>query len=380
MTTSTTNRTSTGQRLSAAEQRTLLKAALPSDQTFEAQLAARGLAAPRRGQLRVLQLNLGKLCNMRCSHCHVDAGPHQGHTQMSDAVVEQCLTALERLRPAVLDLTGGAPELHPRFRELVRRARALGIEVIDRCNLTVLLLPALADLAPFLAEQGVEIVASLPQPDAVGTDGQRGEGTWEASIRALRLLNGLGYGQGDPGRQLTLMSNPCGTRLQQLTPCDELAWKRQLREQAGVRFDRLIGLNNMPIARFLEQLQDDGHVNCYLGLLQRSFNHEALVGLMCRDTVSVAADGRLHDCDFNQMLELPLGAGGASADASISAASSCGGQGERLLTIANLQDDSLLNAPIQWGNHCYGCTAGQGSSCAGATAGASTGAAAATTA
>ena len=343
-------------RLSAAEQRTLIETALPNEQAFQAQLAARGMPAPHRGTLRVLQLNLGKLCNMRCSHCHVDASPHQGHTQMDDAVVEHCLAALERLRPAVLDLAGGAPELHPRFRDLVRRARALDIQVIDRCNLTVLLLPALADLAPFLAEQGVEIVASLPQPEADGTDAQRGEGTWEASIRALQLLNGIGYGHGDPGRRLTLMSNPCGTRLQQLTACDELAWKRQLREQAGVRFDRLIGLNNMPIARFLEQLQDDGHVNCYLGLLERAFNPEAVDGLMCRDTVSVAADGRLYDCDFNQMLDLPLGAGAS---------------GERRLTIADLEHAALINAPIQWGNHCYGCTAGQGSSCAGATTGSS---------
>ena len=338
-----------GDRLSGEQQRRLLQAVLPQDQAFERHLASHGIAAPRRTTLRVLQLNLGKLCNMRCSHCHVDAGPHQGHTQMGDEVVDQCLAALERLRPAVLDLTGGAPELHPRFRELVRRARALDIAVIDRCNLTVLLLPALADLAPFLAEQGVEIVASLPQPEAGGTDAQRGDGTWEASIRALRRLNGLGYGQGHPDRRLTLMSNPCGTRLQQLTACDELAWKRQLQEQAGVTFDHLIGLNNMPIARFLEQLQADGHLNCYLRLLQRSFNPAAVDGLMCRDTVSVAADGQLYDCDFNQMLALPLGHTSPAP------------------TIANLSKSTLVDASIRLGNHCYGCTAGQGSSCAGAT-------------
>jgi len=351
--------TTARQRLTADQQRALLQAALPREQAFPAQLSAGSAVPPRRASLRVLQLNLGKLCNMRCSHCHVDAGPHQGHTQMADPVVDQCLTALERLQPAVLDLTGGAPELHPRFRDLVRRARALGIQVIDRCNLTVLLLPALADLAPFLAEQGVEIVASLPQPEQDDTDAQRGEGTWAGSIRALQQLNALGYGQGDPARRLTLMSNPPGTRLQQLTPCDEQAWRRQLREQAGVRFDRLIGLNNMPIARFLEQLQADGHVNCYLGLLQRAFNPAALEGLMCRDTVSVAADGRLYDCDFNQMLELPMAAGPR--------------------TIAELNRAALIEAPIHWGNHCYGCTAGQGSSCAGATTAGATAETAATT-
>ncbi|MFM2079640.1 MAG: hypothetical protein RLZZ589_1262 [Cyanobacteriota bacterium] len=348
------------ERLSAGRQVALLDAALPPDQAFRASLRHRGLPEPRRGELRVLQLNLGRLCNMRCSHCHVDAGPHQGHTLMGEAVVEQSLEAIGRLRPAVLDLTGGAPELHPRFRDLVREARRQGCHVIDRCNLTVLLLPALGDLASFLAEQGVEIVASLPQPDRAGTDGQRGEGTWEASITALRRLNALGYGQGDPQRRLTLMSNPCGTRLQQLGPADEQTWKQRLRELADVGFDRLIGLNNMPIARFLEQLQRDGHVNCYLKLLQGAFNPAALDGLMCRDTLSVSPEGRLHDCDFNQMLELPLGAGAAAATTGL----------------ASLNRTALREAPIHWGNHCYGCTAGQGSSCAGATATATAAAAA----
>lgn len=334
--------------LSPAEQLQLLEQALPETLEFPQHLAAEGLTLPLRGPLRVLQLNLGKLCNMRCSHCHVDAGPHQGHTQMADAVVDQCIAAMERLRPAVVDLTGGAPELHPRFRDLVRAARQQGCHVIDRCNLTVLLLPALSDLAAFLAQEQVEIVASLPQPEAESTDAQRGDGTWEASIQALQQLNALGYGQGDPKRQLTLMSNPEGTRLQQLTPCDTAAWKRRLQELAGVQFDQLIGLNNMPIARFLEQLQRDGHVNCYLKLLQGAFNANALDGLMCRDTLSVAADGRLYDCDFNQMLELPL-AGDAS-------------------TIEAISLEQLQNRAIRWGNHCYGCTAGQGSSCAGATA------------
>ena len=333
--------------LSPLEQIGLLDAALPKPQGFTQSLAARGQTPPQRRPLRVLQLNLGRLCNMRCGHCHVDAGPHQGHTLMNDAVVEDCLAAIARLQPAVLDLTGGAPELHPRFRELVLAGRQQGCQVIDRCNLTVLLLPTQRDLAPFLAAQRVEIVASLPQPDQEATDGQRGEGTWGASIEALRLLNGLGYGQGDPTRQLTLMSNPEGTRLQQLTACDTATWTRRLQELAGVQFDRLIGLNNMPIARFLQQLQRDGHVNCYLALLERAFNPAALEGLMCRDTLSVAPDGRLYDCDFNQMLELPL-AGGA--------------------TVSTITRERLLEGAIHWGNHCYGCTAGQGSSCSGATA------------
>ena len=328
-------------------QRELLTAALPAELSFERSLAAQAAAAPEHDQLRVLQLNLGKLCNMQCSHCHVDAGPHQGHTQMGDAVVDACIAAIERLRPAVLDLTGGAPELHPRFRDLIRAARQRGCHVIDRCNLTVLLLPALSDLVGFLAEHQVEIVASLPQPEETSTDAQRGDGTWEASIEALRRLNANGYGQGQSERQLTLMSNPCGTQLQQLTACDEVRWKRELQEKAGVQFDRLIGLNNMPIARFLQQLQADGHVNCYLKLLQGAFNPGALAGLMCRDTLSVAADGSIYDCDFNQMLDLPL-SGGAD--------------------IRSIDLEQWKAQPIRWGNHCFGCTAGQGSSCAGATA------------
>jgi radical SAM/Cys-rich protein len=340
--------------LTPAAQQQLLNTALPEELSFQATLPAVGLVPPRRSELRVLQLNLGKLCNMQCSHCHVDAGPHQGQSQMSDRVVEACITAIARLQPEVVDLTGGAPELHQRFRDLVRAARQQGCHVIDRCNLTVLLLPALADLSTFLAEQQVEIVASLPQPEAGSTDAQRGDGAWDASIQALRQLNQLGYGQGDPQLQLTLMSNPAGTSLQQLTPCDEELWKARLMEQVGVRFDRLIGLNNMPIARFLEQLQRNGHVNCYLKLLQGAFNPAALGALMCRDTLSVAPDGSLYDCDFNQMLKLPLGQGSL--------------QEQSPPSIETITREQLHERAIQWGNHCFGCTAGQGSSCAGATA------------
>ncbi|MEI6829039.1 MAG: arsenosugar biosynthesis radical SAM (seleno)protein ArsS [Synechococcaceae cyanobacterium ELA445] len=337
--------------LEPSQQRLLVEQALPVEARLDAELARRCLEPPRRGGLRVLQLNLGRLCNMRCHHCHVDAGPDQGSTQMGEVVVEQCMAAIARLRPEVVDLTGGAPELHSHFRRLVSGARAQGCHVIDRCNLTVLLLPALVDLASFLAENQVEIVASLPDPEAEATDAQRGEGTWAGSIEALRRLNALGYGQGDPQRVLTLMSNPAGTRLQQITPCDQKRWQQQLLEAHGVRFDRLIGLNNMPIARFLDQLRSDGHVNCYFKLLHGAFNPGALAGLMCRDTLSVAPDGRLHDCDFNQMLDLPL----ESAP------------GEEP-TIETVVADQIEGSAIRWGNHCYGCTAGQGSSCSGATA------------
>ncbi|MFM8525345.1 MAG: arsenosugar biosynthesis radical SAM (seleno)protein ArsS [Cyanobacteriota bacterium] len=351
--TSLTRTTGRPAAVPAAEQRRRLEQALADGASWQQSVAASGQALPVRGTLRVLQLNLGRLCNMACSHCHVDAGPHQGHTQMPQAVVEQCLAAIQRLRPAVVDLTGGAPELHPAFRTLVRQARDNGCEVIDRCNLTVLELPALADLAAFLAEQEVEIVASLPSSEAEATDEQRGEGTWELSIRALQRLNALGYGQGDPKRRLTLMSNPQGTELQTLTPCDTIRWQRTLEQQAGVRFDRLIGLNNMPIARFQNDLQERGELTPYLERLQQAFNPCALKGLMCRDTLSVAADGRLFDCDFNQMLDLPLAASAPSAPRTIA----------EVVDAADLQD-----LPITWGPHCFGCAAGQGSSCAGATA------------
>jgi len=342
--------------LEPQEQQQLLRAALPPGRGFAAHLQARGLREPHRGALRVLQLNLGRLCNMTCSHCHVEAGPHQGHSQMPAVVVDQCIAAIQRLRPAVVDLTGGAPELHQQFRQLVRAARDQGCHVIDRCNLTVLLLPALADLAGFLAEQHVEIVASLPNPEAAATDAQRGEGTWEASIQALHRLNALGYGQGHPNLPLTLMSNPSGTHLQPLTACDERAWKQRLQTEAGVSFDRLIGLNNMPIARFLQQLDNEGQVNDYLNRLREAFNPSALCGLMCRDTLSVAPDGGLYDCDFNQMLNLPI--------SPISPISNTTNP-----TIATITIDHLRDRAIQWGNHCFGCTAGQGSSCAGSTTG-----------
>ena len=343
------------QALAPRQQRQLLLETLGPEGGFGATLAQRQLAAPRRSALRVLQLNLGRLCNMQCSHCHVDAGPDQGASQMAEPVVQQCLEAIGRLQPQVVDLTGGAPELHGAFRRLVLEARRQGCHVIDRSNLTVLLLPALADLAAFLADHQVEIVASLPAPEANGTDAQRGEGTWAASLEALRRLNQLGYGQNDPGRVLTLMSNPVGTALQQLTACDTAAWRRRLAEQ-GVGFDRLIGLNNMPIARFLQQLADQGQVGTYLDQLAQVFNPSALCGLMCRDTLSVAPDGRLYDCDFNQMLDLELG---APAD---------GVRNQAPPSIATVSREQLERRAIAWGNHCFGCTAGQGSSCSGATA------------
>ena len=313
--------------------------------TFQDQLTATGLPPLRRGGLRVLQLNLGRLCNMRCSHCHVDAGPDRGDTQMSDEVVDACIMAMDRLRPEVLDLTGGAPEMHLRFRDLVEEAHRRGLRIIDRCNLTILLVPAYAGLPEWLAAHQVEIVASLPHWQKPRTDSQRGEGTWEMSIAALRHLNGAGYGLGDPRRQLTLMTNPDGDRLQPLCSVVVEQWKQGLLEQEGVHFDRLIGLTNMPIARFKRWLDQEGRYSSYMETLVRGFNPGAICGLMCRDTLSVAADGSIYDCDFNQMLGMAM-------------------EG---LSIASVEPEDLERRLIQTADHCYGCTAGQGSSCSGST-------------
>jgi radical SAM/Cys-rich protein len=297
----------------------------------------------------VLQLNLGKLCNMRCSHCHVDAGPHQGHTQMADAVVEQCIAAMERLQPTVVDLTGGAPELHPRFRDLVLAARRQGCHVIDRCNLTVLLLPALHDLAAFLAREQVEIVASLPQPDEQSTDAQRGDGTWKASIQALQRLNALGYGQDGSGLELDLVYNPAGASLPPPQAALEADYRRRLMNDFGIRFNRLFTLANMPIKRFAHTLAREGRHAQYMQLLIEHFNPQAAERVMCRSLVSVGWDGTLYDCDFNQMLALPAG-----------------GRRRTLWDIDRL--DSIDQEAIVFRDHCYGCTAGAGSSCGGALA------------
>jgi len=309
----------------------------------------RDLAGPlRRGRLGILQLNLGKLCNMSCRHCHVDAGPDRVAENMDRATAEACVEALDRTEVHTVDLTGGAPELNPHFRWLVEQARARGVHVIDRCNLTVLLLPRFADLPGWLADQGVEIVASLPHHRRLNTDRQRGDGTFERSVQALRLLNQAGYGQGDPLRRLTLMHNPAG----QFLPGPQAALEREYREglaTLGLSFDRLITLNNMPISRYLEWLDEREQLQDYMRVLTEAFNPAAIEGLMCRDTVSVGWDGRLYDCDFNQMLALPVESG---------------------LHIRELGRRPLGElGEIVTRRHCLGCTAGAGSSCGGATAG-----------
>jgi radical SAM/Cys-rich protein len=319
---------------------------------FKAALAAAGWARLDPTQLEIFQVNLGKLCNMTCRHCHVDAGPDRTDAVMDRDTVEACLRALDRTQAHTVDLTGGAPELNPHFRYLVSAAVARGKHVIDRCNLTVLLTPKLADLPEFLASRGVEIVCSLPHVRRRSTDAQRGNGTYEKSIKALRLFNEHGYGQGDPGRRLTLVANPVGAFLPGDQSAMEREWRDSLAREHGVRFDRLIALNNMPIARFLEWLEATGNLQGYMELLANAFNPAAVDDLMCRNMVSVSWDGRLFDCDFNQMLE--LAAPGEPGDT---------------LHIRDFDPGRWARRRIVTGPHCFGCTAGAGSSCGGATAG-----------
>lgn len=303
----------------------------------------------RPASLQVFQVNLGKLCNMTCRHCHVDAGPDRTDAMMADLVVDQTIAAIRRSRAHTVDLTGGAPELHPRFRDLVQAAVDAGRQVIDRCNLTVLLLPRNADLIDWLAARGVEVVASLPHYRRPNTDAQRGEGVYERSIEALRRLNAAGYGAGDPKRRLTLVSNPAGAFLGASQSTLEREWREALQRNFGVCFDRLFVLNNMPISRYLEWLLDSGNLNAYMERLVNAFNPAALNGLMCRNTLSVGWDGRLYDCDFNQMLELELAPGS-------------GGH------ISRFDEEAWQRRAIVTARHCFGCTAGAGSSCAGQTA------------
>jgi radical SAM/Cys-rich protein len=326
--------------------------AAPAGGDFARALAGSGWPRLGPAAVEIFQINLGRLCNMTCRHCHVDAGPDRTTEVMSRETVDACLAALDRTGAHTVDLTGGAPELNPSFRYVVDRIVSRGRNVIDRCNLTVLLLPAHEDLPAWLAERGVEVVASLPHWRRRGTDAQRGEGTWEKSLEALRRLNAAGYGRGDPRRRLTLVANPVGAFLPANQSAMEREWKAGLLREHGIGFDRLLVLNNMPISRFLEWLEESGNLASYMELLFNSFNPATIAGLMCRNTLSVSWDGRVYDCDFNQMLELP-------------ARDRDGGA----LHVRDLSPERLASRAIVTGRHCFGCTAGAGSSCAGAIAG-----------
>ena len=306
--------------------------------------------ALRRKVLESLQVNLGYLCNQTCQHCHVNAGPNRTE-QMDAETIDLVLAVLKVRQVKTLDLTGGAPELNPHFRQLVSHARALGVKVIDRCNLTVLFEQGQEGLAQFLADQQVEVTASLPCYLQSNVDKQRGDGAFDKSIAALQMLNALGYGQPDTGLVLNLVYNPLGPSLPPEQQQLEAAYRCELGERFGIVFNQLFVIANMPIQRFGSTLISKGQFVDYMKLLKGSFSAANLDAVMCRTLVSVDWQGHLYDCDFNQMLQMPM----------------------RLKDVECPHVRDLLTAetdglPIAIADHCYGCTAGQGSSCRGALA------------
>ncbi len=299
-----------------------------------------------RGKLDTLQVNLGYLCNLSCVHCHVNAGPTR--TELMDlATVEQVLALIDRAGIGTLDLTGGAPELNPHFRYLVKEARARSVRVIDRCNLTVLLEPGQEDLAEFLAEQQVEVTASLPCYLEENVEQQRGKGVYDDSIQAIRRLNELGYAD-HPSLVLNLVYNPVGAVLPPPQAGLEVDYKRELGARFGIHFNQLLTITNMPISRFGAVLLAQNQYLPYMQLLRDSYAEANLDTVMCRSLLSVDWQGYLSDCDFNQMLSLPLLAS------------------DRRHLRDLLQAPDIAGLSIATGEHCYGCTAGQGSSCGGA--------------
>jgi radical SAM/Cys-rich protein len=314
---------------------------------FDHSLETSGLFPLTATGIQVFQINVGKLCNQTCHHCHVDAGPDRTEI-MTRETAELCIAALARTAIPTVDITGGAPELNPNFRYLVTESKRLGRHVMDRCNLSVLLLPSQSDLADFLAAHRVEVVASLPYFLRENTDAQRGEGVFERSIEALHKLNALGYGKESSGLTLNLVYNPTGAFLPPSQRALEADFRRELGRRYGVVFNQLYTITNMPISRFLEFLLRSGNYDRYMQRLIQAYNPSAAAGVMCRYTLSVGWDGVLYDCDFNQMLDLPVSFGAPAH-------------------IREFGSGELYSRRIVTGQHCYGCTAGAGSSCGGTT-------------
>lgn len=301
----------------------------------------------RRSQLTTLQVNLGYRCNQQCLHCHVNAGPNRTELMDEDGI-KLVIEFLAKKSITTLDLTGGAPELNPFFRQLVEQASAMGVHIIDRCNLTILEEPQQEQLADFLAVHEVEVVASLPCYMKENVEQQRGKGVFEPSLAGLRQLNKLGYGQPDTNFLLNLVYNPQGPQLPPAQQQLEIDYKKHLFEEYGIRFNQLLTITNMPIQRFGSMLISKGQFSEYMGLLKQSYQTENLQSVMCRSMLSVDWQGYVYDCDFNQMLNMPL------ADA------------ETNVHLSDLMNTEMEGQSIAIADHCYGCTAGQGSSCGGA--------------
>ncbi len=332
---------------SPANQLRILQDGPPSHAApFGNTLAEQGVLPLFRKQLATLQINVGKVCNQTCTHCHVDAGPDRRES-MTYETAKQVIDFLARSAVKTLDITGGAPELNPQFRMLVHEARKLDKQVIDRCNLTILLANGFTDLPEFLAEQQVSVVASLPCYLEENCDAQRGSGVFVKSIEAIRRLNGLGYAQPNSHLQLDLVYNPTGLSLPPEQQKLEASYKSELNARYGIRFNNLLTITNMPVSRFLDDLLRRGKYEEYLEKLIHSFNPGTIDNLMCRSLLSVDWNGYIYDCDFNQMLDLAIT------------------EDDGQVHITQLTDDLLSDREIRTANHCYGCTAGCGSSCGG---------------
>ncbi|MEL6659859.1 MAG: arsenosugar biosynthesis radical SAM (seleno)protein ArsS [Bacteroidota bacterium] len=314
---------------------------------FTDQLAAIGHRPLQVKPVEIFQLNIGKLCNQTCAHCHVDAGPDRKEENMDRATLERCLEIIAAV-PSIttVDITGGAPEMNPHFRWFVEEVSALGKQVIDRCNLTILRAnPKYHDLPEFFAKHKVQVVSSLPYFSKKRTDSQRGDGVFEDSIKALQMLNEVGYGKEGTGLELHLVYNPSGAFLPAGQETLQAEFKRQLKRKYDIEFNMLFAITNLPIARFLDYLLESGNYEEYMEKLVEAYNPATVDGLMCRNTLSISWDGYIYDCDFNQMLDLKV----ASSSQHIN----------------DFDLDALQQRSVVLNQHCYGCTAGAGSSCGG---------------
>ena len=322
-----------------------------SDEKFESfagKVSNLGFAPLRPTGIEIFQLNIGKLCNQTCAHCHVDAGPDKKVENMDRATLERCLEIIATV-PSIttVDITGGAPEMNPHFRWFVTECSKLGKQVIDRCNLTIVQAnKTYHDLPQFFAEQGVTVVSSLPYFSKSRTDSQRGDGVFEDSIKTLQQLNAVGYGVPGSGLQLDLVYNPSGAFLPDSQATLEAEFKRQLKRKYDIVFNNLYAITNLPVSRFLDYLLESGNYESYMSELVSAFNPATVEGVMCRNTISISWDGYVYDCDFNQMLDLKVSARGSQH-------------------IDDFDAEALTERAIVLNQHCYGCTAGAGSSCGG---------------
>jgi len=308
----------------------------------------------KKTSIDILQVNVGKLCNLTCSHCHVEAGPTKIKENMNEETAVAIVRLMDSLGVKTLDLTGGAPEMNPFFRYLVKEAKQRKIHVIDRCNLTILFEKGMEDLGEFLAEHQVEVIASLPCYSKDNVDKQRGKGIFGLSIEALQQLNKLGYGKPDSGLDVNLVYNPVGAHLPPAQEKLESEYKQRLKDDFGIVFNKLYTITNMPITRYAKYLKAFNQLESYKDLLINSFNPHTLDGLMCRNTLNISWDGKLYDCDFNQM----LGMGMRNLPA--------GRQAVKRFTVFNVTKEDLEQWNVLTTDHCFGCTAGAGSSCQGA--------------